>query len=54
VHPPAQPQPPQQQQQCRRVHYQPVQFALAEDGDVSFCQLTPVRVVDLLTNGRVA
>jgi hypothetical protein len=40
---------PQQQ----RVAYQPVQFALAEDGDVAFCQLTPARLMDLLANGRV-
>lgn len=32
------------------VCYQGVKFALPEEGDVGFCELVPMRLMDLLTN----
>jgi hypothetical protein len=36
----------------QQVAYQTVKFALPEEGDVSFCELRPVRLMNLLTNQR--
>lgn len=33
-----------------RVSYRPVKFGLPEEGDVGFCELVPLRLMDLLTN----
>jgi len=33
-----------------RVCYRGVKFALPEEGDVSFCELVPLRLMNLLTN----
>jgi hypothetical protein len=32
------------------VRYSAVKFALPEEGDVSFCELVPLRLMDFLTN----
>jgi hypothetical protein len=33
-----------------RVSYRAVKFGLPEEGDVGFCELVPMRLMDLLTN----